>query len=347
MSVEHQHLTYYGYATEWYFRLYQDLMSDYQEIACRQGLAYESPHSFSAVIPSTDNNFSSMLASAHMPRRGNLPQRITFSILYSLRRLLGYHDTALVDKYPILAKYIPMITKPFYSRSTHYNRLDIPNELQGSAWIHKEKVFGSDTYFIDQFERAVFLLGEPENRLSKRALIDFGEGYKARCVLSWLFVNRNEKMRIYQSMRSNDLTVGLPNNLCDARLAQGIIAASVGSNIGEVHHQSMLMQIYKKDIAGVDCDDEMKKLLANAQSSTIAEIANQIKQIPIVEKINEILYPYLGKPSNSGKDSIKQYHSIMNALELVFWDNNAECKQENRHCVEHLIGRHIIAKEIL
>src|SRR5262249_31918715 len=92
-----------GRAREWYWDLERDIMVNHSVVPCRQGIALESPHSFIAILPAANTVFEA-LATVDLPRRGKSEQRVTFSILCALRRILGYHDTVLFDKYPVLEK---------------------------------------------------------------------------------------------------------------------------------------------------------------------------------------------------------------------------------------------------
>ena len=216
------------------------------------------------------------LAAVDLPRRGDARAHTTFSVLYSLRRILRYHDTVLYDRYPVLARFTPAIHDHYYARSISYLREGVPADMVNEPWVTKFDTPSGLRYSIDQFHRAAKLLCETPQ--SKRALVDFGEGFKARCVMTWLFVIRNGRMRIQQHMRRNDLVVGMLNNLIDARIAQAIFAAITGTGIGELRHQASLMQIYRRDVAGIDTVAELGRL--RRSNETCEEIIMRMSTSP-------------------------------------------------------------------
>ncbi|MCX6017365.1 MAG: thymidylate synthase [Chloroflexi bacterium] len=324
-----------GPARSWYSTLIDQVLADHVEIPCRQGLGLESPDALSAIIPGA-NSVAAALATVDLPRRGDSRARTTFSILYSLRRILGYHETVLHDRYPILARYTPAVTTPHFARSISYFRESVPNDVIHEPWVTRADTSSGPRYSIDQFQRAVCLLSAtPQTR---RALIDFGEGFKARCVLSWLFLIRNGNMRIHQNLRSNDLVVGMPNDLIDARTGQIVLAAITGTTIGELHHHASLIQIYRRDIAGIDTVAELSRM--DFSSTTLPAIEVRIRNTPIVAELESIAAPWLGRPLQDPSEGMRRWRTIMTSIEALFWKYNPQCSADNRQCVDHLIGRY-------
>jgi hypothetical protein len=337
MSSDIFYLT--GRARSWYIQLCQQIIENHIEVPCRQGLAYEADRSLIAIFPARTDIYPA-LAVVDVPRKDDSERRIQFSVMYSLRRLLGYHDTVLFDKYPALRNYWPSMSSPFYARSIFYNRINVPDEFRTEPWVEHVNIEGHQTYSVDQFRRAVYILTTPETRQSKRCLIDFGEGYKARCVMSWLFLIRNDEMQAYQHMRSNDVIVGMPNNLIDIRVGQLLMAAVTGSYIGRCQHYTSLLQIYKRDISGLDCVRVAQKLIREASHEDYSLTVQRISKVQIIQELDQITSPYIGRRPRTADEGFARYNGIMSKLEDLFWSYNIECTPEHKACVEHLLGRY-------
>src|SRR6266699_4255441 len=149
--MDHGIIGFTGPASEWFWKLYDIVMQTHREIPCRQGLALESPHSLISLIPAADGFFTA-LAAVDVPRRDPAGDRFTFSVLYSLRRILGYHDTVLFDKYPILQKYGDRTTEAFYSRAVSYTREQVPEDLRHEPWVYRINIEGQDSCAVDQLK---------------------------------------------------------------------------------------------------------------------------------------------------------------------------------------------------
>ena len=141
-------------------------------------------------------------------------------------------------------------------------------------------------------------------------------------------------------MRSNDLLVGLPNNLIDARISQIILAACIGVPIGSIHYQSDLLQIYNPDVGGQYCAEILANLYAHDQSETEPQTLQKMTDIPIIGELSRLLSPFFTIPAKSQVEGLQRWREIMSNLEEMFWNYNQECKPGNRACVAHLIGRY-------
>jgi hypothetical protein len=323
--------------TDWYFKLYNSVLEQHTIVNCRQGIAYESPRSL-VVSFNPARDFTEAIKSAILPRQGDIYQKIEFSILYSLRRILGYHDTVLFDKYPFLAKYGAPQFQTYYRRSIAYTLAELPTEEACQPWVYTLDVDGKKFYAIDQIQRVVHLLSNPKTRHTKRALVDFGEGYKARCMKSWLFTIRQHRLNMFQHMRSNDLVAGMPNNLIDGRLTQAIMSAIVGYPIGFMQHQADLFMIFDPDIAGQNGLMILERLQSNYRDWTPSEV--DIDGIQIVQQIKQLLEEYRENEVASATDGMSRYLAIFDSLEKIFWASNTECSFHHRQCVEHLFNRY-------
>lgn len=260
----------------------------------------------------------------------------TFSILHAFHRILGYHETVLHDRYPILARYAPAVHKPYFARSIAYSRESLPENVVDEPWVKRVDSPSGPRYAVDQFLRAVCLLSDSPT--TRRALVDYGEGYRARCVLSWLFLNRNGRIRIHQNLRSNDLVVGMPNDLVDGRTGQIVLAAITGAGIGELHHHASIIQIYRRDIAGVDTVAELSRMDFSEVPQQAVEA--RIHSTPIVAELDAIVSPWIGRPLSEPSEGRRRWRTVMSGIEALFWKHNPQCSAENRRCVDHLIGRY-------
>ena len=336
--MNHKVLMYSGYARNWYWELFDTLLDENRLIPCQQGLGIESPHSLVIIIPEVNDIFDAFV-SVDLPRMENYDYRLTFSLLYSLRRIMGYHETVLFDKYPILQKYVSTRSGKFYSRVNSYLREEIPEHIRSKPWVKQIDLNGCKYFSIDQLARAVSILAEPDRSGSRTCLVDFGDGYKSRCVMSWLFIVRDGYINAYNHMRSNDLLIGLPNDLIDLRLCQIIVAACTGFSIGYLHHQASLFQVYKKDIAEVN---QLKRLLEIRKlyiEDDDAKVIEKISRNRLFIDISNILQGYMNKPVSNGSESLGRYQEIMNKLNQIFWFHNPECSVENKQSV---LGSEII-----
>jgi hypothetical protein len=327
--MNHGMIFHSGWARDWYWSLYQSIIDEHRRLPCRQGVALESPHSLTAVIQHAPTVVTA-LASVDVPRRPVSRNRIAFAIMDALRRLVGYHETVLFDKYPILSKYVQPVFHPYYSRITAYTREEIPTSFADEPWVRQITHGGRQIIAIDQLMRAVHILSSATGRFSRRALVDFGEGYRARCVMSWLFTIRDEELNIYTHMRSNDLMVGLPNDLVSARIAQIVMAACTGAGVGFLHHHADLVQIYEIDIAGQPCVKMLYELRELDPPETPVQTEDKITSISIVDDLRTVVEPYLNVPVMSSDDGLARYRDIMRQLDELFWLHNPECTTSNR-----------------
>lgn len=341
--MKHKLLMYSGYAREWYWDLFDSLMNENRLIPCQQGLGFESPHSLVIIIPEVDNILEAF-SSVDLPRMVNYDKRLTFSLLYSLRRILGYHETVLFDKYPILRKYVSQRNKLFYSRSTSYLREEIPEYLKTKPWVKRIDINGCTYFGIDQIARAAWTLGEPDRQGSRTCLVDFGDGYKSRCVMSWLFIVRDGFVNAYNHMRSNDLLIGMPNDLIDLRLCQLVIVACTGLSIGYLHHQASLFQVYKKDIANTNQLERLLEIRQKYVEEDNSKVINKISRNRLFCDIVDVLQEYMNRPTSNGEESLNRYHVIMQKFQQIFWYHNPECSTENK---QHVLGSFNENKESL
>jgi len=324
-----------GPARSWYRTLVDQVLAEHDEIPCRQGLALESPHALSAIVPGAADP-PAALATVDLPRRGDSRARTTFSVLHALRRILGYHESVLFDRYPILARYTPLEHQHYFPRSIAYLRESLPKSTLSEPWVTRVETASGPQYAVDQVLRAACLLATSPT--TRRAFVDFGEGYKPRCMLSWLFLIRNGSIRLHQEMRSNDLVVGMPNDLIDGRTCQIVMAAITGTTIGELHHHASIIQIYRRDIAGVDTVAELSRMDFSETPPHV--VKSRMQNTPIVVELSQLVAPWLGHPLREPTEVLQRWRTVMDGIETLFWKFNSACSAENRRCIEHLIGRY-------
>jgi hypothetical protein len=327
--TKHRVLVYEGPASDWYRKLFDEIMSNHREVPCTQGVGLESPHSLVAVIEPADSCIEAF-ASVDLPRAGDPDAKLTFSLLYSLRRILGYHETVLFDKYPILRRYVDSRIRPFYARPTSYLREEVPDALLDQPWVSKVMVTGREMYAIDQIGRAVSVLADPKRRGSRTCLVDFGDGFKSRCIMSWLFTIRDGQVDAYNHVRSNDLLVGMPNDLIDVRLCQLIIAAGTGMAIGYLTHQSSIVQAYRPDVAGRDQVRSLIGLLAGWHPESHHLVIARLRGNRILQDIISVIEPCIGSEVHKAAEGWHRYQAITCELRHIFWSHNTECAPENR-----------------
>jgi hypothetical protein len=332
--MKHRVLVYEGPASDWYWKLFDDIMSNHREIECTQGLGFESPNSLVAIIGPADSGIEAF-ASVDLPRTGHADTMLTFSLLYSLRRILGYHETVLFDKYPILCKYVDRRVKPFYARSNSYLREEVPDALLCQPWVSKVMVTGHEMYAIDQIGRAVDVLANTKRRGSRTCLIDFGDGFKSRCIMSWLFTVRDGGVDAYNNVRSNDLLLGMPNDLIDVRLCQLIIAASTGMGIGHITHQASLIQVYKRDVAGRDHVHALTGLRTGWHPEEKALVTKRLWSNQLLHDILGVVEPWFESEAHSAAEGWHRYQTITGKLSHIFWSHNTECVPQNRLSVQY------------
>jgi len=332
--MKHRVLVYEGPASDWYWKLFDDIMSNHREIECTQGLGFESPNSLVAIIGPADSCIEAF-ASVDLPRTGHADAKLTFSLLYSLRRILGYHETVLFDKYPILCKYVDRRVKPFYARSNSYLCEEVPDTLLCQPWVSKVVVAGHEMYAIDQIGRAVDVLANPKRRGSRTCLVDFGDGFKSRCIMSWLFTIRDGGVDAYNNVRSNDLLLGMPNDLIDVRLCQLIIAASTGMGIGHVTHQASLVQVYKRDVAGRDQERALTDLRDRWHPEDRELVIKRLWGNCLLQDILSVVEPCNGFEVYNAVEGWHRYQTIIGKLSHIFWSHNTECVPQNRLSVRY------------
>ena len=130
----------------------------------------------------------------------------------------------------------------------------------------------------------------------------------------------------------------MPNDLIDARTGQIVLAAITGTTIGELHHHASLIQIYRRDIAGIDTVAELSRM--DFSSTTLPAIEVRIRNTPIVAELESIAAPWLGRPLQDPSEGMRRWRTIMTSIEALFWKYNPQCSADNRQCVDHLIGRY-------
>lgn len=258
-----------GSASSWYHSVYEMVIKNGTLVSCRQGLGMELDSPVHIEIPSADGNFAA-LATAITQRRAPTRQRVGFSVAHGIQKFIGLPDSYLAKKYPIMLRYIRAEEETQQSRIGCYLRERLPTTITNNApWISDYITPDGVVSSIDQLHYAIALLRNKESSTSRRAFIDFNEGFKPRCVSSWHFIVRDGALNMFQNVRSNDLLVGLPNDLVAARVAQMICAAIIGVRIGTLHHHASVVQFYRPDCAGVDGGNEFSKIIFEDDSQDI------------------------------------------------------------------------------
>jgi|GEM_PF-4448929 len=245
-----------GDAHHWYTSLYLQAIKMGIEVPCRQGLSLELEEPLHIEIGAA-NDINDAIMSVITQRRYPLNQRIGFSLAHGIQKFLGIPESYLEKKYRVLSKYIKPEEELDASRINSCVLKELPSGFDTKMpWIQKSD--NSDFYVVDQLLRAVYCLKNSET--TRRAYIDFNEGYKPRCISSWHFVIRNNSLLMFQNVRSNDLLIGLPHDIVAARVAQIIMSKIFDVKIGALHHTASIVQIYKPDCAGVDAISEFSRI---------------------------------------------------------------------------------------
>lgn len=249
-----------GHAREWYPSLYADAINVGTKVPCRQGLGLELASPLHVEIPPADSDLEALVM-AMTQRRNPAHQRAVFSVAHGIQKFLGLPESYLCDKFPILNRYIRSDEEVTGSRISGYMREMLPEYItKNSPWIQTVQTNNGPLSSIDQLHHALALLKDSDGKNSRRAFIDFGEGYKPRCVSSWHFIIRDSALTMFQHMRSNDILVGLPNDLASARISQIILAKMIGVNVGTLHHHASIVQLYSPDCAGIDGTEQFSKI---------------------------------------------------------------------------------------
>lgn len=276
-----------GPAHSWYNALYAKTIAEGSKIPSRQGLSLELPEPVHIEIPSSEN-LETALFDAAVQRRDPIRQRFMFSILHGLQKFLGLPDSYLSPKFQILNRYIRPEEEVGLSRLNTYLREPLPQAItQNAPWITDTTLNGQHFSLIDQLHLAIFRLQDSEQHASRRAYIDFNEGYKPRCISSWQFVVRDGCLNMFQDVRSNDLLVGLPNDLISARVSQIILAKLLNLKVGVLHHHATIIQIYHPDCAGIDGISEFKRI--HFDESFLPELRTVIAESLFISDFREIL----------------------------------------------------------
>jgi hypothetical protein len=324
-----------GPARGWYRDLVRQVLAEHVEVPCRQGRSLESPDALSVIVPGAAN-VASALAGVDLPRRGEARARTTFSVLNALRRFLGYPESVLHDRFPILAKYARSDDGSHAPRAIACFTEFVPPALADAPWVSRVDGPGGGHFLVDQVLRAACLLANSPT--TRRALVDFGEGHKSRCMLHWLFTIRDGALRLHQSMRSNDLVVGMPNDLIDGRIAQLIMAAIVGAPVGDMHHHAAIVQVYRRDMAGVDCVAELVRM--DLTDVALRDVEDRLRTTAVVAELAAIVEPWIHAPLESRAAAVERWRTILDGVERMFWRHNTACRDEQRGRVRHLIGRY-------
>lgn len=244
--------SYYGCPAKWYKKLYLSCLKEHKKLSCRQGPCLELNEPVYIKIPPADN-LQEGITLAAIPRRYPITQRLSFSVAHGVQKLIGLPDSYLSSKFPILKRYIREDEETTTQRINIYVREILSNKIPiEGEWIKTHDFDGINYSVIDQLHLAIFRLLNSEELSSRRAYIDFNEGFKPRCVSSWLFIVRSGRLDLHQSSRSTDLLVGMPNDLLGARTAQILLATALNLNIGVLYQNSSIVQTYSPDCAGID-----------------------------------------------------------------------------------------------
>jgi len=67
------------------------------------------------------------------------------------------------------------------------------------------------------------------------------------CTLSLQFLVRKHTLDLIVTMRSNDVWLGLPNDVFVFTCIQAMVAGELGANIGEYHHRVGSLHLYSRD----------------------------------------------------------------------------------------------------
>lgn len=296
-------ITYHGTASSWYRDLYRTTLSSGSPVLCRQGLGIELDSPVSVEIPGGVNS-ASALGAAMTQRRAPIGQRIGFSVAHGIQKFLGLPDSALSKKFPILLRYIRNEEETDHARISMYLREKLPTEITRDApWISDLQTDHGLVSSIDQLHFALDLLRNQSTQTSRRAYIDFNEGYKPRCVSSWHFVVRRGALIMFQAVRSNDLLVGLPNDLIAARIAQIVSAKIVGVAVGPLFHSASLIQVYRPDCAGIDGEAEFKKIIFDDNVEDVGNALTNSSRLArdFCDLVESIRYAGLGTGAALGR----------------------------------------------
>lgn len=249
-----------GLACEWYKELYSKCIESGIRQHNRQGLNLELPHPVHIIIPAANSEADAMF-SATVHRRSNIENRLLFSMAHGAQKLIGLPESSLSKRFPILNNYINTEEESSFERSVRFIREPRQTAIKiDEEWISiEENEFGKYDV-IDQLHLAIYRIVTSTDSTTRRAYIDFNEGYKPRCVSSWHLLVRDNKLEFHQHSRSTDMLVGMPNDLLAARFAQVALSKILGLKIGELHHQATVVQVYSPDVAGIDGVQSLKRL---------------------------------------------------------------------------------------
>lgn len=274
-----------GDASSWYMKLYQDTISNGFSTPCRQGVGLELNAPLHIEIPAADN-VNSAIFSVSTQRRNPLGQRMSFSLAHGIQKFLGLPESYLQKKYGILSKYIKTDEELAYSRINKYVREKLPENIsKNDPWV-VANAENENICSIDQLRKVVNLLNQ--SRTTRRAFIDFNEGFKPRCISSWHFIIRENNLNMFQNVRSNDLLVGLPHDLFAARITQVILARILNAKIGSLHHHSSIVQVYTPDCANIDGVSEFIKI--NKSDNFRSEVYAHLSKSPLFHDFQSALY---------------------------------------------------------
>lgn len=288
-------------------------------IKCRQGLAYESVEPLILRIECVSGDFLKGLSRFIVPRTGKLESRIKFSVLYSLRRILGLPEECLVYRYPFLKHYLPKSSGNENVRSVEYSRNSIPDYIQEENWFRHCVTMKGDKWTINQFERVAFLLSDPKSRETKRAMVDFGEGFKSRCVLNWLFQVRGNSMASFQNMRTNDLGMGFPNNIIDAYLGNFIFSQIAGVDSAYVQHYANYFQVYERDISNKNALQIVKENISRYRGFDSDDYFKLISRSRFLNELSDLLTKNrCNRPPESGVEGVVRHRRLMCRLKEFF-----------------------------
>lgn len=126
--------------------------------------------------------------------------------------------------------------------------------------------FSSDGKFLDGAygpratlqiaEAANLLRSKPESRravvsiYSDRDIFGYG-GLNTPCTLSFQFLVRNGNLNMFANMRSNDIYLGLANDVVVNTMTQEWMALATSTKLGEYYHNAASLHIYKADLEKV------------------------------------------------------------------------------------------------
>ena len=201
-----------------------------------------------------------------------------------------------------------------------------PTEVSGSlreAYGPRLKGTGEFGYNIDQISRVIEILRKkPDTRRAVMTILESSDlepsQKEAPCTISLQFIRRRGRLHLITMMRSNDAYLGFPHDVFCFTMIQELVARSLGIQVGEYHHFSTSLHLYKtnRDKVAAYLDEGFQNpIFAMPKMPSGCQMGNLDAFLKVENAIRK------GKITDAGQISLPRYWRDLSLVLLRYADS--------------------------